>query len=513
MLSHELAQTKQLMVDGRIKEALKLVLEFEKKYEPSDQELLLCYLIKGTLYNRSSRYLDALDCSNRILKQRYKLDNLSLIFDALLIKGYALIMSGNLSQSEIIIKDADEIFEKFKKVPKADVKERESFMLRTKACIEAIKGDFHLSRKLNEKAYELAKETEDKHLIISCLINLGEIYQYLGDYDKALFYAKTAVDIQYPLFSIMKLGTLIDCVLGKGDIKNAKNYFSQMEHLMEKIISERDTDNTTYGLYTENTTYRYYKALILKTSLRAKSRVDAEAIFKEIIEEKKEFQIVIKSLLHLCSLLLIELRITNDLDIINEIKHYTIQLSEFIEREQSYWFSSEIYLLQAKLALLTFNFTKAKRLLFQAQKVAERFGYRQFDELISDEIENLIQKSDSWEKLKEIEAPMADRIELAQLDELILRMTQRSIIITTQLTEERVAVSKEKKVCLVCRGDVLRFSYICACGAIYCQKCAQAVTDLENVCWLCDAPIDYSKPVKQYEEIKEGAKIRKKVKK
>jgi len=504
LLSHELAQTKQLIADGRIKEALKLVLEFEKDYEHSDQELFLCYLIKGTLYNRSSRYLDALDCSNRILEQRYKLDNISLIFDALLIKGYALIMSGNLSQSEITIKDAEEVFEKFKKVPKADVKERESFMLRTKACIEAIKGDFHLSRKLNEKAYELAKETEDKHLIISSLINLGEIYQYLGDYDKALFYAKSAVDIQYPLFSIMKLGTLIDCVLGKGDIKNAKNYFSQMERLMEKIISERDTDNTTY---------RYYKALILKTSLRAKSRVEAEAIFKEIIEEKKDFQIVIKSLLQLCSLMLIELRITNDLDIINEIKHYTIQLSEFIQREHSYWFSSEIYLLQAKLALLTFNFTKAKRLLFQAQKIAERMGYRQFDELISDEIENLLQKSDSWEKLKEIDAPMADRIELAQLDEIILRMTQRSIIITTQLTEERVAVSKEKKVCLVCRGDVLRFSYICTCGAIYCQKCAQAVTDLENVCWSCDAPIDYSKPIKEYEEPKGKAKGKKNKKK
>ncbi|MFX1590817.1 MAG: tetratricopeptide repeat protein [Promethearchaeota archaeon] len=502
MLSNELVKTKQLIRDGRIKEALKLILEFEKKYEPSDQELLLYYLIKGTLYNRSSRYLDALDCSNRILEQRNKLDDLSLIFDALLIKGYALIMSGNLSQSEAIIKDAEELFEKLKNIPNVDIKERESFMLRTKACIEAIKGDFHLSRKLNEKAYELAKETEDKHLIISSLINLGEVYQYLGDYDKALFYAKSAVDTQYPLFSIMRLGTLIDCVLGKGDIKNAKYYFSQMERLME--FSERDTDSIIY---------RYYKALILKTSLRAKSSVDAEAIFKKINEEKKDFQIVIKSLLQLCSLMLIELRITNDLDIINEIKHYTIQLSEFIHREQSYWFSSEIYLLQAKLALLTFNFTKAKRLLFQAQKIAERMEYRQFDELISDEIENLLQKSDSWEKLKEIEAPMADRIELAQLDELILRMTQKSIVITFQFTEEKVAVSKEKKVCLVCRGDVLRFSYICECGAIYCQKCAQAITDLENVCWLCDKRIDYSKPIKEYEEIKEGAKNGKKVKK
>jgi hypothetical protein len=53
---------------------------------------------------------------------------------------------------------------------------------------------------------------------------------------------------------------------------------------------------------------------------------------------------------------------------------------------------------------------------------------------------------------------------------------------------------------LVCRGEVLKFSYICECGANYCGNCARALTNLENVCWACDVPIDYLKPVKPYKE-------------
>ena len=34
----------------------------------------------------------------------------------------------------------------------------------------------------------------------------------------------------------------------------------------------------------------------------------------------------------------------------------------------------------------------------------------------------------------------------------------------------------------------------------YCGNCARVLTNLENVCWVCDVPIDYSKPVKQFKE-------------
>jgi len=60
---------------------------------------------------------------------------------------------------------------------------------------------------------------------------------------------------------------------------------------------------------------------------------------------------------------------------------------------------------------------------------------------------------------------------------------------------------------------VFGFSYICKCGASYCENCARALTNLENVCWACDVPIDYSKPVKSFKERAERNKVQEKAKK
>ena len=70
-----------------------------------------------------------------------------------------------------------------------------------------------------------------------------------------------------------------------------------------------------------------------------------------------------------------------------------------------------------------------------------------------------------------------------------------------KLTEEEVSISKEKKICLVCKGNVSGINYICTeCGAFYCMKCSQAISKLENECWACNSPIDKSKPFKPFKK-------------
>lgn len=49
----------------------------------------------------------------------------------------------------------------------------------------------------------------------------------------------------------------------------------------------------------------------------------------------------------------------------------------------------------------------------------------------------------------------------------------------------------------MCKGKVSRYNiYICpGCDALYCEKCAKVVEGMENACWVCEAPIDETKPV------------------
>lgn len=68
------------------------------------------------------------------------------------------------------------------------------------------------------------------------------------------------------------------------------------------------------------------------------------------------------------------------------------------------------------------------------------------------------------------------------------------------MTEEEVSISKEKKICIVCKGSIAKLNYMCGeCGAFYCLKCYEALTNLENSCWACDRILDESKPIKRSE--------------
>ncbi|MFX1445448.1 MAG: hypothetical protein ACFFHV_18690 [Promethearchaeota archaeon] len=64
-----------------------------------------------------------------------------------------------------------------------------------------------------------------------------------------------------------------------------------------------------------------------------------------------------------------------------------------------------------------------------------------------------------------------------------------------KITEEEVIFYREKKICLVCKGKVGGVMYMCTkCDALYCIKCAEAISNLENACWACNEPIDKSRP-------------------
>jgi hypothetical protein len=81
---------------------------------------------------------------------------------------------------------------------------------------------------------------------------------------------------------------------------------------------------------------------------------------------------------------------------------------------------------------------------------------------------------------------------MSMIKTLGLDLTRRE-----KITEEEVTISREKKICLVCKGKLSRKMYLCPeCNTFYCEKCSDLLADLENACWVCDTAFDESKPVK-----------------
>jgi len=499
----DLEKIKNLVNQGQLKEALLIVSELEKSAKYSHRAALLIRLLKADIFSKLGEYLKAIDCADGLFQQFKKEEDLISSYDILLIQASSLAMLGKINESEALIEQAEILLSKIKKDCSLDLRERESFLARIKANLNIFNGDVQGSLKFNKKAYELVKDTHNIILISASLNNLGFNYFSLKEYDNAIKYLKEAVRVGYEPLLAFPLGNLIEIYIRKGNYKEAQVYFENLGELKEKY------NNKIY-----NEIYDMYKALLLKSSLRARKRIESEDIFKRVaFDDSATFEGRIAALIQLCDLLLIELHLTDDPEILNEIQPYIQKLLELAEHQQSSVIIPEVYLLQAKISLLTFDNLKAKRFLTQAKQIAERFGNKEMVERIMIEQSTLHKKSSTWEQLKDTGASMAERIKLARLHEQIEELDEKRVILPAFITEEKVAIHKELKICVVCRGEALKFTYICDCGAIYCDNCARALTGLENVCWICESPIDYTKPVKFYEQEFDDIKIAAKDKK
>ena len=374
------------------------------------------------------------------------------------------------------------------------------------AIIHKVKGELERSIKLSEQGLTIFNDINNQLMAARTLSNMGQAYRQRGELDRALDCLEQALALTYERGTqrdkTLILDQLIQILIAKGDLEQAQQYLHRYKQLNNQLKDKE-----------LNLVYLLNKALMLKKSSRTRKRAEAEEILTQILEdEDSNFELILTALTNLCELLFTELRMTNDLEVLEEIKPLITRLLDIVEKTGSFSILCETHLLQAKISLLNFNIKKAQRFLTQAQQIAEKFGLNLLTKKIATENDDLLKKLDLWEKLKEEGAPMVTRLELARLDEKIVGIVYNRAILTPQVTEEKVAISKEKKICLVCRGEVLKFSYICECGAIYCENCARALANLENVCWACDIPIDSRKPVTQYKE-EERVKVDKKASK
>ena len=426
---------------------------------------------------------------------------------------------------------------------RADFKRLNALTLRVLAWNTAIfKGDMDLAFAHIKKGVAIAKESKNKFTIAQCLLNLAVIYHFLGDWEKSLKISKECLSIfeeldnkermsvvfnnmanthyftknynlasdyieasltAYDDLTGVRISTAITIALKKGDHEQAKKYFHLLEQMKRQIKGKR------IEIY-----YRLSKALILKASSRFRDMVKAEKILRQIIaEEVIDIQDTTLALVNVCDILLAEFRLTNNLEILNELEPLITQLLTIAEKTQSHSLQAETYLFQAKLALLSFDVKKSRRFLTQAQQIAERHNLTKLAQEISSEHKNLIDRRELWEQLKDSEAHLDERFKLAQISKQMERMHRARVMVKTQIIEEKVTISKETKICLVCKGEVFGFSYICKCGANYCENCARALVNLENVCWACETPIDYSKPSHPFKKEEELSKVQEKAKK
>jgi len=302
----------------------------------------------------------------------------------------------------------------------------------TTICFGAIyinEGEFSNALTAHNKGLAIAEGMGNKQMIVVIKNNLSMIFKSLGEWDNAIKNSKESIEMAreagFKYHLLVGTASLIEILVYKGDIKQAQLHLEELE-----LLSSGE-DQKVLEL-----SYRYCQAIILKASPRTHNRAKAEEILKQIIQEEIiNAEITINALINLCDLLLEELKSTSDFEILNELEPLIAQLLTIADGSNSNWILAETYTLQAKLALLTSDPNKARRLLIKAQEIAEELS--------------------KWEDLKDKDLPLNERMELAHIDDQMKSLLWDRDLSSLEYIDEDPVV-----LIILAEGGVTIFSHI-----------------------------------------------------
>ena len=304
------------------------------------------------------------------------------------------------------------------------------FALNSKGDICAFKGELDHSIMVFKQSLAISKQLDNIYWLAATYNDVAGVYMMKGQLDHALEYIENALELYIKLGLLPGIALvsdfLIQILIEKGEIKRAKQCLDRMEQIKNEISDK-----------TLNIWYSFDKALILKTSPLARNRGKAEEILKEILkEEDLQIDMKIRVFLNLCELLLTELQLTNDADVLGEIKSLITQLLDLSEKSHSSWVLGETYLLQSKLALISLHLEDAQRFLTQGQKTAEKYGLHLLAQKISNEHDEFLKQSKIWEDIKESETTITERMRLARINDQMKNMVSKRILEVPEPTDE-----------------------------------------------------------------------------
>ena len=322
-------------------------------------------------------------------------------------------------------------------------------VLRILAEIYYLKSELNRALKYQQQVLALAEELNSTDAIIMALLRVGFLYKVIGKNNLVIEYTERSLTLSEKWgLMILMAQSLLQLILTYIDEKSrekANRYFSRLSELYNQTKDKGDIDISFW--------YLMAKAYMMKTSTRMRDRVEAQALFKELIDRASE-DVLIFSLSNLCDLLLEELSMNNDPEILDEINPLITKSLDIAETAHNYFWLAETKLLQAKLALIQMNIEEAKKLMVEAQRIADLHGLNLLGWGISSEHDKLLDQIDVWDKVKKEEAPISERIKLASTSGVIERIQGKRAVDTPELVDVQSTV-----LLILAEGGVLVFSY------------------------------------------------------
>jgi len=426
---------------GKMDEAFEFAqkeMEIGEKLGDLDIIASSCLLI-GAIYVTNRDFDRALEIQKRGLKLRERQGNLfgaSTFYNNI---GVLFKMLGELDK-------ALEHFEKSARINKEIGKDIGLLAnLGNMGGIYLFKGELDKALEYQQNALAIAKKINAADAICNSFWGLGLIYREMGKFDRASDHLNQGLEMSKELGMELDEFTitfqLIITEIERGSIDSANQYLTQL-----RDVEKRMDVPWAEGLL------KLADALVLKTRGRPRDRARAEELLCTVAyQENIDSKYRNRALLNLCGLLLEKLKASGDPELLKEIREHLSILSGIARDQNSFWVLAESYVLESKLALLEPDMGEARRLLTQAQRIADEKGLGRLAIKISSEHDLLLDEESKWKELEQKESALSERIELAGIDEQVSEMFRKGLVSESDLPDEEpimVMLLSEGGLCL-----------------------------------------------------------------
>ncbi len=305
-----------------------------------------------------------------------------------------------------------------------------SMILNNIGVIFRRRGDLDRALEYFEQSLALKEKFGNKENIAVSLRNVGLIYRDKGDLDRALEYLQRSLGLREEVANNLHISetlfSLITVAIDKKSLEQARWY-------LERLV---EIDNVDYNKIIRQR-YRVAEALVLKTSSRLRDREKAKKLLSWVIEEEiVDDELTMVAMLNFYDLVLADLKASGDQQAFEDVRVLVCRLSEVANKQLSYASLAETYQLKSKLALLELDLREARRLLTQAQLIADERGLRRLAMIISREHDSLLEESNKWEELIERGAPLVERAVLVGLQAVVVDIIRKRVSTYAELPED-----------------------------------------------------------------------------
>ena len=354
-----------------------------------------------------------------------------------------------------------------------------------KGIVYFIKGDIVKASKSFEESLQIYEELGDQKNMAMLYNNIGNIYVFLGNIRTAIDYLTKSLQIRKKLNNKLEvastLGNIAESLVIQDKLQDAMNYFleslnyflemdeafylSQLYyHLIYTSIklNKQDQANSYYvsllklfDKEKEKNKTNIDKLRILETIspiklyvdlshaklLRQTTRIfdqfEAGVIFRDIgLRNDIELPLKFNASLEYIEILFLELKISNDEQLIDEMRSFITDLLNFAKSVKAVYIEIQIGLLLANIYLLNFQIAKSSTLLKQMIDLAEENELFNYAVSMSMAYDKIVNQYSQWNDLKKQKGSIQERLDLLKIETVIELLKENKSAMVEEIESE-----------------------------------------------------------------------------